>query len=109
MTKPIFRHLAHLEWMNYRQKILMQRITQMNVIPDVLSNIDPSVSTISRFGRKKIPHGIIVPSQISEQPPHLTIQPYDAGERLVSIAVVNPDVPDVENDKFGFRKFDFYY
>ena len=103
MNKPIYRHLAHLQWSSYKRKVLMQRITQMNMIPDVLPTIDPSVSTILRFGRKKVPHGDFVLSTFSERPPNFTIQPYDAGERLVSIAVVNPDVPNVEKDGFEHR------
>lgn len=103
MNKPIYRHLAHLQWSSYKRKVLMQRITQMNMIPDVLPTIDPSVSTILRFGRKKVQHGDFVLSTLSERPPNFTIQPYDAGERLVSIAVVNPDVPNVEKDGFEYR------
>ena len=103
MNKPIYRHLAHAQWCQYKRKVLMQRLTQMNAVPDVLPSIDPSVSTVLRFGRKKVPHGDFVLSQVSEVPPNLTIQPYDAGERLVSIAIVNPDVPDVEKDGFEYR------
>jgi large subunit ribosomal protein L35 len=103
MNKPIYRHLAHAQWCQYKRKVLVQRLTQMNAVPDVLPSIDPSVSTILRFGRKKVPHGDFVLSRISEVAPNLTIQPYDAGERLVSIAIVNPDVPDVEKDGFEYR------
>ena len=33
----------------------------------------------------------------------MTIQPYDKGPRLYTIVVMNPDVPDVEKDGFGYR------
>ena len=103
MNKPIYRHLAYTQWCSYKRKILMQRLTQMNAVPDVLPSIDPSVSTQLRFGRKKVQHGDFVPSRTSEQAPNLRVQVYDAGERLVTVAVVNPDVPDVENDEFERR------
>ena len=103
MNKPIYRHLAYTQWCNYKRKILMQRLTQMNAVPDVLPSIDPSVSAQLRFGSKKVQHGDFVPSRTSEQAPNLSVQVYDAGERLVSLALINPDVPDVENDSFERR------
>ena len=103
MNKPIYRHLADTTWRSHKRKILMQRITQMTVIPDVLPSIDPVVSTSLSFGKKNIPHGEIVPSLLTETAPSITIQPYDSGERLVTIAVINPDVPDVSKDGFGYR------
>ena len=103
MTKPIYRHLSNLKWRSYKRKVLMQRITQMDVVPDVLPSIDPTVNVSLSFGRKNIQHGDIVPSSTSEYPPTLDIQPYEAGEKLVTIAFVNPDVPNVEKDGFEYR------
>lgn len=107
MNKPIYRHLADLKWRQYPRKVLMQRITQMDVVPDVLPTIDPSYSTAIRFNtptrRIKVPHGDFVHSSVSEHAPSLTLQPYDKGERFVTIAVVNPDVPNVEKDGFDYR------
>lgn len=105
MTKPIYRHLADLKWRSYKRKILVQRITQMNVVPDVLPAVDPIYANTISFGprSKKIQHGDFVLSTLSEQAPTLHIQPFDKGKRLVTIAVVNPDVPDVEKDAFGAR------
>lgn len=77
--------------------------TQMNVVPDILPAIDPSVSTSLAFGRKNVQHGDFVPSATSEHPPTLTIQPYSPGAKLVTIAVVNPDVPNVAKDGFDYR------
>ena len=47
--------------------------------------------------------GEFVDSRVSEIPPRLNVQVYDKGERLITIAVVDPDVPDVENDTFRSR------
>jgi large subunit ribosomal protein L35 len=103
MTKPIYRHLASKKWHAYKRLLLVQRITQMNVTPDVLPSIDPSVSTSLSFGKRKVPHGEIVDSRVSEIPPTLTIQPYDRGERLYTIAVIDPDIPNVTKDAFDYR------
>lgn len=103
MNKPIYRHLAEKKWRSYKRNVLVQRITQMNVVPDILPAIDPVVSTSLMFGRRKVQHGEIVDSRVSEIAPFLNIQPYDQGERLYTIAVVDPDVPNVEKDGFDFR------
>lgn len=104
LNKPIYRFLADKKWREYKRKILMQRIEQMHVIPDVLPPpYNPVVSTSLSFGRVKIQHGEIVDSGITERAPVIRIQPYDQGVRLVTIAVINPDVPNVADDTFDYR------
>lgn len=103
MNKPIYRFLADRQWREYKRKLVMQRITQMNVVPDILPAIDPVVSVELAFGRQKIESGEFVESRISEYPARLNIQPYEKGERYVTIAVVNPDVPNVSKDGFDYR------
>ncbi|KAL4748983.1 hypothetical protein BDW72DRAFT_143759 [Aspergillus terricola var. indicus] len=102
MSKPIYRYLADQKWREYRRKILVQRITQMNVIPDVLPHCDPIVDTKLYFGRKAVPPGEFVNSQVSSVPPKLDIQVFDGENRLVTIAVVDSDVPNVEEDSFDY-------
>lgn len=103
MDKPIYRHLSDKKWRQYDRLVLMQRITQMNVVPDILPAIDPVVNVSLAFGSRAVQAGEFVDSRVSEVPARLNIQPYDKGERYVTIAIVNPDVPDVEADAFGYR------
>jgi large subunit ribosomal protein L35 len=110
MTKPIYRYLADRKWRTYERPLLVQRITQMNILPDLLPGMNPIVATNLAFPlptlphkRKNIPHGDVVEARLSENPAILTIQPFTAGEQLVTIAVVNPDVPDVANDGYTSR------
>jgi len=103
MNKPIYRFLSDKKWRSYKRKVLVQRLEQMNVVPDVLDAIDPVVSTQLMFGRRKVPHGEIVDSRVSEIAPFLNIQPFDKGERLYTIAVIDPDVPNVEKDGYDTR------
>jgi large subunit ribosomal protein L35 len=81
----------------------MQRITQMTVIPDILPSIDPTAAVELAFGSRTVQPGEFVDSRVSEIPPRLNVHVYDKGERLVTIAVVNPDVPNVEKDGFDYR------
>lgn len=103
MDKPIYRYLADKKWRQYDRMIIMQRITQMNVVPDVLPAIDPTLNVDISFGPRDVQSGEFVDSRVSEVPAHLNIQPYNKGERYVSIAIVNPDVPNVEADGFDYR------
>ncbi|CEL03383.1 Putative Phosphatidylethanolamine binding protein [Aspergillus calidoustus] len=103
MSKPIYRYLADRQWREYRRKILVQRITQMKVIPDVLPHCDPVLDTKLYFGRKPVPPGEFVNAAVSSTPPKLDIQMFEGGEKLVTIAVVDSDVPNVETDSFDYR------
>ncbi|GES59759.1 mitochondrial large ribosomal subunit YmL35 [Aspergillus terreus] len=103
MSKPIYRYLADRKWREYRRKILVQRITQMKVIPDVLPHCDPIVDTKLYFGRNMVQPGEFVNSQESTSAPKLDVQLFDRGEKLVTIAVVDPDVPNVEKDGFDYK------
>lgn len=103
MSKPIYRHLADQKWREYRRKIIIQRITQMKVIPDVLPHCDPAVDTKLYFNRKAVQPGEFVNSLVSASAPKLDVQVFDGEEKLVTIAVVDSDVPNVEEDSFDYK------
>ncbi|KAI9827798.1 MAG: hypothetical protein M1832_004287 [Thelocarpon impressellum] len=103
MDRPIYRYLADRQWRSYRRPLVVQRITQMDVVPDILPSINPTADVRIAFGRRKIPPGEFVESRVSETPPHLRVQVFDKGDRLVSVAVVDPDVPDPERNNFKYR------
>ena len=103
MNRPIYRYLADRKWREYKRKLLMQRISQMYIVPDMLPHLDPTAEVSLGFGRRKVQPGEFVDSRVSEIPPRLNVQVFDKGERLVTIAVVDPDVPDEERDSFGSR------
>lgn len=103
MNKPIYRYLAEQKWQEYARKVQVQRINQMNVIPDVVPAVDPILDIKVAFGRRVVPPGDYVPSRVSEEPPRLTLQPFEKGDKVVTVAVVDPDVPNVEADSFDSR------
>src|SRR2546423_10026882 len=100
MNKPIYRYLADRKWREYRRPVLVQRITQMKIIPDVVANFEPAADVRLAFGSQRIQPGDFVESTLSENPCRLSVQLFDRGEQLVTIAVVDPDVPNVEKDGF---------
>lgn len=103
MNKPIYRYLADRKWREMRRKIVMQRITQMSVIPDVLPHIDPVASVELTFGRRKVQPGEFIPSARTETPPTVDIQVFDKGERMVTIVAIDSDVPNVQKNGFDYR------
>lgn len=103
LSKPIYRFLADKEWRKYKRNVLVQRITQMSIIPDVLPVLDPIVNVDLAFGNRAVQPGEFVDSRVSEMPGRLKIQVYNKGERYLTIAVVNPDVPNVAKDGFDYR------
>jgi large subunit ribosomal protein L35 len=103
MNKPIYRYLADKKWRDMKRKILLQRITQMHVTPDVLPEIDPVLDIDLIWHNRVVPPGEFVPSSWSENPPSLKIQKFDKGETLVTIVAVDSDVPNLETDSFDSR------
>ncbi|KAK5085317.1 mitochondrial 54S ribosomal protein YmL35 [Lithohypha guttulata] len=103
MSKPIYRFLADRKWRDYVQKILIQRITQMKVVPDVVPHCDPIVDVKIKFGRTNVQAGDFVDSAISEKPCQLTVQSFEKDPKLITIAIVDPDVPNLETDSFNSR------
>ena len=80
-----------------------QRITQMAVVPDILSHLDLTADVRLGFKRHNVQPGDVVDSRVSEIPPKLSVQVFDKGERMVSVVVIDPDVPDLDNDSFYHR------
>ncbi|KAF2659844.1 PEBP-like protein [Lophiostoma macrostomum CBS 122681] len=103
MNKPIYRHLAQKKWEKHKKLVLDQRLTQMNVVPDILPALDSKLDIDLAFGRKKVEPGEFVESAISEKMPRLRVQSFESGEKLVSVVVVDPDVPVPEKDGFKYR------
>lgn len=66
MGKPVYRHLARRKWESYEKRIVLQRITQMSVVPDVLptGGVEPSVQLRLEFGGKRVPHGVVSACQV---------------------------------------------
>lgn len=103
MNKPIYRYLADRKWREYRRKILVQRITQFKIVADVIPYCDPTVDIKMKFGRSNVQAGDFVDSAVSENPCQLFIQSFEKEDKLVTIAVVDSDVPNLAADSFDSR------
>lgn len=103
MNKPIYRHLAEKKWREYKRLVLEQRVTQMNIVPDLLPALDIVADVDLGFGRKTVAPGDFVDSVISEKMPRLQVQTFTPGDKLVTVAVIDTDVPVLETDSFTYR------
>ncbi|KAK3185874.1 mitochondrial 54S ribosomal protein YmL35 [Lecanicillium sp. MT-2017a] len=104
MSKPIYRYLAEKKWRSYDHRLITQRIQQFNIAPDVIPKLEPTADVQLYFRKMKIPPGQIVDSIVSEKAPRLRVQTFDdKGERLVTVVVIDADVPDLESNSFTKR------
>ncbi|KAI9683941.1 MAG: hypothetical protein M1829_004276 [Trizodia sp. TS-e1964] len=103
MNRPIYRYLADKKWRSYRRLVIVQRIQQMKIVPDVLRHMDITADVYLAFLRHHVSPGDFVDSNTSETTPRLKVQVFDKGERMVSVAIIDSDVPDVERDCFNHR------
>lgn len=103
MSKPIYRYLADKKWRSFQRLMIVQRINQLNIVPDVLPHFEPTAEVKMAFRTRPVQPGEFIDSRVSEVPPRLQVQAFDKGERLVTIVVVDSDVPLLENDNFTTR------
>lgn len=103
MNKPIYRYLAEEKWRKYKRLVLEQRITQLGVVPDFLPAFNLVADVDLGFARKDVGPGEFVDSAVSENLPRLTVQTFTPGEKLVTVVVVDGDVPAPEKDGFTYR------
>lgn len=103
MNKPIYRYLADRKWREYQRKIIVQRINQLGVVPDVFPHFEPTAEVRMAFRDRNVQPGEFIDSRVSEVPARLRVQVFDKGERLVTIVVVDSDVPLVDTDNFASR------
>ena len=103
MNKPIYRYLADQKWRKFQRLIIMQRINQLGLVPDILPQFEPTAEVRVAFSTRNVHPGDFVDSRVSEKPAKLKVQVFDKGERLVSVIVLDSDVPNADSDNFATR------
>lgn len=107
MNKPVDRHLLEQKWRKDGDlDLLMERIHQMRVVPDLLSSLHPSIdvritaNTLGMAHEKayKIvePGSFLLPRQTFE-PPKVYANVFHADTRLYTLVLLDADVPDEAN------------
>ncbi|KAI0089880.1 phosphatidylethanolamine-binding protein [Irpex rosettiformis] len=117
LSKPVYRHLLEQRWReDGALDLLMERIHQMNVVPDLLPSLHPTVDlrlnfpeappqdTVRRTRTKrkleKVEPGVyLLPEQTRKQP-QLYVSVFHPEPRLYTLLMVDLDVPDPKNSSF---------
>ncbi|KAI0307390.1 phosphatidylethanolamine-binding protein [Multifurca ochricompacta] len=117
MSQNVYRHLIEQRWRNEGAlDLLMERIYQMHVIPDVLPLLQPTVDLRvvfpeappknvvlrARAKRKTAPvePGVFLVNEQTRRPPKLYTTVFHPESRLYTLLMVDPDVPDEESQTF---------
>ncbi|KAK6516770.1 hypothetical protein TWF506_006659 [Arthrobotrys conoides] len=100
--RKIYQYWDDQKWRALKRKILMQRIEQMNIVPDILPAIDPIVDVSLRFRRRNILHGAKVLAKNATRYPSVQVKQFDSKKRLVTVLVVDPDKPNLEKNGFDY-------
>ncbi|KAI0358822.1 PEBP-like protein [Trametes cingulata] len=117
MSKPIYRHLVEQRWREEGDlDLLMERIYQMNVVPDMLPALHPSFDLRIKFaepppksnylrtrvkrGLKEVEPGIFLFPEQTRRPPELSMTLFHTDTRLYTLLMVDLDVPDPERQTF---------
>ncbi|KAH7884029.1 phosphatidylethanolamine-binding protein [Phlebopus sp. FC_14] len=113
LSKPVDRHIIERRWRKEGPlDLLMERLHQMHIVPDVLAGLHPSLDLRITFpdhhvktdARKKYRHvepGVYLLPEQTVNPPRLYTDVFHTDERLYTLIMVDPDVPDVANSTYG--------
>lgn len=110
---PAFRHLRERVWRKDSGVLekVMQRCTLMHVLPDVIPAITPTVDVQLAFGEGDgftdhqsnggdVLVGAFVPASASITPPKLDVTVFHTQPKRYTLAIVDPDQPDEQNQCF---------
>ncbi|KAH9939000.1 PEBP-like protein [Epithele typhae] len=118
LTKPVFRRLVEQRWREEGDlDLLMERLHQMKVVPDMLPELHPSfdlrlhaLQVPSSTGKRMrapveprmsvIEPGVFLRPQDTLEPPELSMTIYHSDTRLYTLMMVDLDVPDPESASF---------
>lgn len=103
MNLPIYRYLAKRDWARRDMLILMQRLEQQHVIPDTMPTLEPRAKVELKFetpAARWLEPAELVPNGVCERVPQLRVQEFEKADGLYTVLIVNPDIPDLENDSY---------
>jgi len=117
MSRVVDRHLVEQRWRKEGPlDLLMERIHQMKIVPDVLPNIHPSLDLrvnfpkvasktgsqvfVSKAVYEHVEPGIFLLPEQTVEPPKLFTTVFHPEERLYTLLMIDPDFPDEINQTF---------
>ncbi|KAF9910063.1 hypothetical protein EC991_007394 [Linnemannia zychae] len=111
MSKAVFRYMKGKQFQRETLPVIQQRTTQMFVTPDLLPAFTPSVNVQLDFGAGSIPAetkttegyfetgSYLLPGKTINEP-KVNVVSFHPEQRYYTVALVDPDMPDVENETY---------
>ncbi|RIB20111.1 phosphatidylethanolamine-binding protein [Gigaspora rosea] len=103
MSKPVYRHLKEKHWKSGPLPKLMERITQMYVVPDIFPDLEPTMCLEFKFDDEFVEPGRFQRPIRTINPPTIVMNSFHVETRLYTLIMVDPDMPDVENKSFQMQ------
>ncbi|RIA91471.1 phosphatidylethanolamine-binding protein [Glomus cerebriforme] len=100
MSIPVYRHLREKHWKKEPLYKLMQRITQMYVIPDVFPTFEPTIDLEFKFKNDIIEPGVFLFPAQTRKEPTMILTNFHEEKRLYTLIMVDPDMPDTLNKTY---------
>lgn len=108
--EPVYRHYLKRKWEARDLMLTMQRLEQLHVIPDTMGTLEPRADVQVRFGHNTrgefaswVEPGTVMPAFAVATPPTIKVQEFEVPKGfsgLYTVVVVNPDVPNVQDNSF---------
>ncbi|KAK9712213.1 mitochondrial 54S ribosomal protein YmL35 [Basidiobolus ranarum] len=98
MKVPIYRHLKKIQFKQGPLSTLMERITQMNVIPDLLeTSTKPSVDMEIKYPETGVfEPGLILEAKKVYEKPEIAVTNFHEDTKLYTLLMIDPDHPNQE-------------
>ncbi|KAF8929707.1 phosphatidylethanolamine-binding protein [Dissophora ornata] len=114
MSKAVFRYMKSKQFQRETLPVIQQRITQMFVTPDVLPAFTPTLNVQLDYGSGPViknASGSSVSNNYFEvgsyllpgksiKEPKINVTSFHPEQKYYTVALVDPDMPDVENQSF---------
>lgn len=117
MTRPVHRHLMEQRWREEGAlDLLMERVYQMHVVPDLLPSLRPSLDlrvnflepppqsvylrTHTKRKYQKVEPGIFLVPEQTRRPPMLYTTVFHTDPRLYTLLMVDLDAPNSEHQTY---------
>lgn len=101
MSKPVYRYLRQRQFEKEPKSKLMDRLTQMSVIPDLLApGLNPTVQVSINLPEGAIEPGVYIKPEQSVECPEIEITNFHTETRFYTLMLVDPDSPDLVNKTY---------
>ncbi|GAA6011683.1 hypothetical protein JCM10207_004208 [Rhodosporidiobolus poonsookiae] len=101
LSKPVYRQLVKRAWHKDGDlTILLQRIHQMHIVPDLLPSLSPEVDVRIQVAGETVEPGAYTQPAQTREGFEVSAQVFHPEERLYTLLVIDPDVPDELNQSF---------